>query len=293
MFHTLSGSIVACASAAHYTSYAGAAPVEIANSDHTRHRLSRSGQPPVQLRDPLHRITASPPQPGRRHLLPTEARPVNQAGWYERRYTQVITKRPGRTSRHRAGLRGPEPNGTIGAPGLSGRSSSHIRRRRDGFTHLAPRRHDGPAGATASSCARTRREHHDGGTAGAEGEIKHRVLLGSRRSMRRGCSPADLHHVGGRYPISAPRVPIQWCLLLAGPQMRRDVVAALTAFSRRRRCGRRPIARDEVTLGNIRRGRLVLDVGRLGSSRGTGDHQADPASASFSCRPPTHPSSRR
>jgi hypothetical protein len=205
----------------------------------------------------------------------------------------VITKRPGRTSRHRAGLRGPEPNGTIGAPGLSGRSSSHIRRRRDGFTHLAPRRHDGPAGATASSCARTRREHHDGGTAGAEGEIKHRVLLGSRRSMRRGCAPADLHHVGGRYPISAPRVPIQWCLLLAGPQMRRDVVAALTAFSRRRRCGRRPIARDEVTLGDIRRGRLVLDVGRLGSSRGTGDHQADPASASFSCRPPTHPSSRR
>jgi hypothetical protein len=53
------------------------------------------------------------------------------------------------------------------------------------------------------------------------------------------------------------------------------------------------IARDELTLGDIRRGRLVLDVGRLGSSRGTGDHQADPASASFSCRPPTHPSSRR
>jgi hypothetical protein len=77
-----SRSIVACASAAHYTSYAGAAPVEIANSDHTCHRLSRSGEPPVQLRDPLHRITASRPQPRRRrHLLPTEARSLGQPSW--------------------------------------------------------------------------------------------------------------------------------------------------------------------------------------------------------------------
>jgi transposase len=68
------GDVTRFASAAHYASYAGTAPIEVSSGDQRRHRLSRAGN--RSLNNALHlaaRVQTMHPGPGRTHYIRKQA----------------------------------------------------------------------------------------------------------------------------------------------------------------------------------------------------------------------------